>query len=108
MSEIDDIVGELREGLLGVIRQEAGELAKGVEDDAHDFLRCSEANVRKWTAALLEKKLSTSEFESLVRGQKDLAAMKCCTTAGVAAAKVDRMKNGFVEVVVKTAIRRIA
>jgi hypothetical protein len=41
--------------------------------DGEDFLNRTQDDLERWTRLLEEGELSRDEFESLVRGQKDLA-----------------------------------
>jgi hypothetical protein len=61
--------------------------------DGEDFLNRTQDDLERWTRLLEEGELSRDEFESLVRGQKDLAEMEALKQAGLAAAKADRFQD---------------
>lgn len=70
--------------------------------DARDFLGESEDNLKRWTELLAEGRLSTEDFEWLVRSQVDLAKMHALRQTGLAMIRVDLFKQSLLNLVTDT------
>ena len=73
--------------------------------DAGAFVTKAEEDLRLWTTLLAEEKLTRQDFEALVRGKKDLAELGALKQLGLAAARLDRFREGLIVVVIGSAVR---
>jgi DNA repair ATPase RecN len=75
--------------------------------DVRDFLQKSADNLKRWVEELARGDLDKDEFESLVKGQADLAEMRALKQAGLAAAEIDTFTNGVLDIIVSAAFAAI-
>jgi hypothetical protein len=72
--------------------------------DALKLIEDMKKNLETWTLQLAEGKLSKTDFEYLVLGQKELIAMNALKQAGLSLIKADEFKNSLLNLVVNTVI----
>lgn len=72
--------------------------------DAVSLLENLKENLENWTIQLAEGKLSKSDFEFLILGQKELIEMNALKQAGLALIKADEFKNSLLNLIAKTII----
>lgn len=75
--------------------------------DLKDFAQESKDDLNRWTQELLEKKLDAESYESLVKGQLDVAEMRALKQAGLAEVQIDSFVNGFLDILVNAAVAAI-
>jgi len=75
--------------------------------DVRDFLQKSAVNLKRWVEQLARGDLDKDEFESLVKGQADLAEMRALKQAGLAAVQIDTFTNGVLDIIVSAAFAAI-
>jgi hypothetical protein len=75
--------------------------------DAKDFLEKSKNDVKRWIEELARGELGRDEFDSLVKGQADLAEMHALKQAGLAQVQIDTFVNGLLDIVVSAAFAAI-
>lgn len=98
LDTLKDEVADLAETHLQEVRDEAIR-------DGEDFLNRTQDDLRRWTRLLEEGELSRDEFESLVRGQKDLAEMEALKQTGLAAAQAERFRDALIDRIISTTSR---
>jgi len=75
--------------------------------DVRDFLERSKDNLKRWLEDLARGDIGNDEFESLVKGQADVAEMRALKQAGLAAVQIDTFINGVLDIVVSAAFAAI-
>src|SRR5437879_6171641 len=65
--------------------------------DVQDFLEQSRNDLKRWTDELAHHQLDKAEFQSLVRGERDLAQMRALKQAGLAQVKIDTFTSGLLD-----------
>ena len=75
--------------------------------DVRDFLQKSTLNLKRWIEELARGDLDKDEFESLVKGQADVAEMRALKQAGLAAVQIDTFTNGVLDIIVSAAFAAI-
>ena len=75
--------------------------------DVKDFLEKSKDALASWIQDLARGDLDKDEFESLVRGQADLAEMRALKQAGMGMVQIDTFINGVLDIVVSAAFAAI-
>lgn len=107
MSKFDDFLHEVKTGAREIAQREVAEFLDAAAKDAQAFLNAVEDDLRRWTQQLASRQLSMDEFESLVKGEKDLAQMVALKEAGLAAIRIERIRNALIDLVVKAAGKMI-
>ena len=75
--------------------------------DVKDFLERSKDDLKRWVEELARGDMDKDEFQSLVKGQADLAEMRALKQAGLAAVQIDTFTNGVLDIVVSAALAAI-
>jgi len=75
--------------------------------DVRDFLEKSKDALRRWVEDLDRGDIDKDEFESLIKGQADLAEMRALKQAGLAAVQIDTFTNGVLDIIVSAAFAAI-
>jgi hypothetical protein len=75
--------------------------------DARDFLEKSKEDLKGWVEELARGDIDKDEFESLVKGQADVAEMHALKQAGLAAVQIDTFTNGILDIIVSAAFAAI-
>src|SRR5438128_942246 len=105
MSKFDDFTKTVLGGVKGLATGTLKDFLAASKDDAKAFLQQSEDNLRRWTRQLALNELSKDEFEELVRGQADVAAMVALTQAGITAARIQRFRDALINLVIDAAFK---
>ena len=71
--------------------------------DAQDFIRTTKADLTEWVSALQAGQLDKDDFESLVRGEKDLAEMRALKQEGLTQIAIDGFTNGITQILINSA-----
>lgn len=75
--------------------------------DGKAFVKQTEEQIATWLAELVAGDITQKNFESLVRGEKDLAEMKALQQVGLARAAIDTFVNGVIEIVINAALATV-
>ena len=75
--------------------------------DGNAFLQQTENDIATWLHDLQQHNITQKNFESLVRGEKDLAQMHALKQAGLGQVAIDTFINGFIQIVINVALRSI-
>ena len=75
--------------------------------DVRDFLEKSKDALRRWVEDLDRGDIDKDEFESLIKGQADVAEMRALKQAGLAAVQIDTFTNGVLDIIVNAAFAAI-
>jgi hypothetical protein len=105
MPDLDVFFDALTDEIADLAETHLDEMTDAALQDGRAFLNQTQDDLKRWARLLEEGKLSRDEFESLVRGQKDLAEMEALKRAGLAAARADRFRDALIDRIVGTAAR---
>lgn len=75
--------------------------------DGRAFVNKTENDIATWLQDLEQGKITKKNFESLVRGEKDLAEMVALKQAGLGQVAIDTFVNGFIQIVINAALSTI-
>jgi len=75
--------------------------------DSQAFLQRTENEIATWLQDLQAGNITKENFESLVRGEKDLAEMHALKEAGLGQVAIDTFVNGFIQIVIDVALSAI-
>jgi hypothetical protein len=81
--------------------------AKQAVSDARDFQKRAETQMLEWLQDLANGDITKKNFESLVRGERDLAEMHALKDAGLAQVALDTFTQGFMEIVLNAALAAV-
>ena len=72
--------------------------------DGNVFLNQTENDIATWLQQLQNGDITQKNFDSLVRGERDLAEMDALKQAGLAQVSIDTFVNGFIQIVINVAL----
>jgi len=104
MPGFDDFLSSVRKKLTNLVKRNLQDHRDEAIADGKEFLEKARADLERWTGLLAEGKLSRDDFEWLVAGKKDLAELTLLKQKGLAQVRVDRFKNGLLDIVIDTAV----
>src|SRR5688572_22075733 len=102
MAKFDELMEEIKEGIAAVAKKEAKEFVKEARKDAEAFIEKIREDLIRWTDLVLKGKLTPEELKFLLGANRDLAKMKALTKKGLAKARIDRIVDGTMNVVVSS------
>lgn len=103
MPDLQDFFNALKNNLLALGSNELQEHASALLKDGEDFAKSVEDDLKTWGQQLAAGDMTVAEFELAVRGKKDLLKMEALKQAGLAAIRVDKLKDAIVGTVVAAA-----
>lgn len=106
MAKFEDVLEEVKRGIIEIVTREGTEYIDAAVRDAEAFLKESREELERWLKQLAAGQLSKDELASLVRGKKDLAEMVALKQAGLAAARIDRIRTALINLVI-TAVGKL-
>ena len=80
---------------------------KQAVQDSQTFIQQTESDIATWLQDLKRGDITQKNFESLVRGDKDLAEMRALKQAGLGQVAIDTFLNGFIQIVINVALSSI-
>jgi len=93
------IVKDVEAQVLALAEEILKEYAREAKLDVVNFLENSKQRLIKWGTMTATGELDKDEFQSLVRGQLDLAELHALKQTGLAQVRLDMFKNGVVKIV---------
>jgi hypothetical protein len=107
MANIDNILKDAEKQIAELAEKLFTQFTKQAIADGKDFLNEARDDLERWVGELERNELDKSNFESLVRGQKDEAEMRALKQAGLAQVKIDTFTNGVLDIVINAAFAAI-
>jgi len=104
MSQFDDFFDGVKAGVTPLLSEFAGGLKQDALEDVRSFLEQQAQNLRDWTAALARGEMTELEFKMLVKGSKSLLELRALRIAGVQLARLQRLRDAVINLVVDKAI----
>jgi len=103
MSKFDDFISAVLEGAKDLAKDIFNGFEDQVKEDAKAFTKKTEADLRRWTKLLADKKLTKQDFGDLVQAKKALAEIHALTQAGISLTKLERFRSGLINLVIDKA-----
>ena len=75
--------------------------------DGRAFLDSTKTEVSIWLKQLADGEITQKNFESLVRGERDLAKMESLKQAGLAQVAIDTFTRGVIDIIINAALAAI-
>lgn len=105
MPDIDEFLDALKEEITDLAETHLQDMQEAALEDGKAFLDQTQNDLERWGRLLEQGELSRDEFESLVRGRKDLAEMEALKQAGLAAVRAEQFRDALIDRIVGTAGR---
>jgi len=105
MGTFDDFLSEVLKGVQDLAVGSLKTFGNEIRDDAQAFIAETREKLERWTILLARGDLDEDEFAFLVESQKDLARMSLITAAGIGAARVKRLRDEIIALVIGAAFR---
>lgn len=75
--------------------------------DGKAFLNTTKAQTEEWLRELADGEISEKNFQSLMRGERDLAEMAALKQAGLAQVAIDTFTRGVIDIIINAALAAI-
>lgn len=103
----DGILHDVKNAVEQFAKEKVADYWKETVGDADQFFVASRDQLERWVLRLAKGELTPDDFEWLVKGKKDVAEMTLLKQAGVALIRVDEIKGGLLNVIVKTILGKV-
>jgi hypothetical protein len=103
MASFEDFLKELKTEVKDLVEKGWKDLIGQASGDVDEFLKQSEADLRRWTQLLANGSLKLQDFEFLLAAKKDVASLTALKRAGLAQVQLDRFLNGVVGAILSAA-----
>ena len=107
MANIDTILKSVEDQSKALAEKLFKQYTHQAVSDVRDFLQKSAGDLKRWVEELACDDLDKDEFESLIKGQADVAEMRALKQAGLAAVQIDTFTNGVLDIIVSAAFATI-
>lgn len=104
MSKFDDFISGVTSGLTPLVTDFAANLRQDAVDDMLAFLERKKDDLLRWTDLLAHGQITEAEFAMLVKGAKSLLKLRALRVAGVQLARLQRLRDAFVDLLIKQAL----
>ena len=104
MAKFDDFLAAVTGSLTPLVTDFAAGVRRDAVDDMVGFLSDKKEDLLRWTDLLARGEITPREFAMLVSGAKALLKLRALRVAGVQLARVQRLRNAFIDLVVEKAI----
>ncbi len=103
MSDYDDFIGKLLEGLKELATNTFQDHVETAKNDAEAFIEKSKDDLQRWTKLLAQGDLTEEDFSYLIQAKKAVAEMHGLRQAGLTLIKVEKFRKGVIDLVIDTA-----
>jgi hypothetical protein len=100
--DFNAIFQQLINGVVTLAKSTLSNYINDAKTDAQNMLMAMKEKLQRWTLLLMNKQLTTEDFEWLVNSQKDLIEMAALKQAGLAAIRIDQFKASLMNLIVDT------
>lgn len=107
MFNFETFFQELKDGAIDIAKNEAADYIREATGDGQKFLESIKDDLRAWMKQAADRQLSKEDLAFLIRGKRDLAEMKALTQAGLAAARIERMRTAAINLVISAANKAV-
>lgn len=92
----------LESGVSDVAKETVSDFMSQGKQDGQNVLNLMKADLERWTIEVSNGEMSLSDFEFLVKAEKELDEMDALKEAGIAAIDLDKFKNGLISLTINT------
>ena len=94
----NQIVKDVEAQVLALAEEIFEQYAKEATADAKTFLVSSKDKLERWSRLLVNGELDKDEYQSLVKGQLDVAELHALKQAGLAQVRIDMFISGVIKI----------
>ncbi len=105
--DLNAIISEVTSKIVDLAKQEAEGYIEQASHDAIDFVKLVFDNMNRWAKLVISEELTVNEFKFLLKGQKELLVMHSLSLAGLAAVRLQRLRDGIINILVSTVTKMI-
>ena len=105
MATFNDFLESVKSDLLEFANENIVEYKEELLKDGNAFIEKSKEDIERWAEELAAGDLSEKDFKYLLKGKKDLAEMEALKQLGLSRVRIDKIKNGLLDVVVGSAVK---
>ncbi len=100
--DISTIITTIEGKIVELAKSTVSNYVEQATTDGNQLLTTIKDDLARWTQQLADGKLKTSDFETLVIGDKDLVEMTALKQAGLALVRADQFKAALFNLVIDT------
>ena len=101
---INELLKTIRNGISELAKESFSEFVKEAGSDAESTFNALKEDVESWAGQMQSGELSMDDLKFLMRGKKDLMKISALTQIGAAKIKMDKFKQGVVDLVISSII----
>jgi hypothetical protein len=102
MADFNDFFTALGSGIKALVMKTLKDFENEAVSDGKAFIETIKSDLNRWTRLLAQGELSQDDFAWLILGKKDLAKLLLLKEAGLSAIKIERFRNGIVDLIIKS------
>jgi|AntDeeMinimDraft_4_1070355.scaffolds.fasta_scaffold19856_1 hypothetical protein len=103
--DFEELLKELKSELGQLIEENFSDFKDAAQEDVDEFIESSRTKLKRWTGLLAQGELDREEYSWLLKSQKDLFLMHALKKAGMEKLRLEKLKDGMVDVILDTAFR---
>jgi hypothetical protein len=100
MPGFKEFLETIKTDLLNFATDNLAEYKDELLKDGNSFVKKAKKDLERWTAGLAAGMLSKKDFEFLIKGKKDLAEMEALKQLGLAKARIAKLRDGLIDIVI--------
>ncbi len=103
----NNLVNQIKDDITKLAKTLFKEHVKQASEDGEEFLNATRGEVEKWLGQLARGEITKKNFESLMRGERDLARMEALKRAGLAQVTIDTFVRGVIDIIINAATKLV-
>ena len=100
---VQEFLDAVREGLEPLLRDTVADFLESARSDVTAFIEETKASLERWLNALAQGIINGEDFAQLVRNQQALMKMEALKQAGLAAARLERLRTAVIDLLIRAA-----
>ncbi|TYB73064.1 hypothetical protein ES677_05490 [Bizionia gelidisalsuginis] len=105
--DFEELLKLIKEELIRVLGESYSEYKEETKEDIEAFLAASRVKLERWTTLLVSEDLTVTDYEWLVKSQKDILVLEALYKAGASKRRLGHLKNKIIKTVVDTVVRAV-
>ncbi len=105
--DVKEITEMVTAGVADLARSILGGALIEAKYDVKNFLESIKDDLSRWIEEVASGKISPDDFMWFVKGKKDIAEMKLLVEAGLPAVRIDKFREGVVDLVCRTVLSKV-
>ena len=105
--EFEPLIKEVEKELVNFLGKETNEFKREYKKRVKDFLKESEADLKRWVTLLSKGLITKGDFTWLLKSRGDLVVMTALYSSGFSAIRLEQVKNKFFDTILSAIFRLI-